>query len=99
MTEIPLSTRIPERLEKELEEYMRKEHLEKSAAVRKLLIKSLQEWREEYALKLLGEGRTTISRGAQLAGMDIWSFISKIKEKKIRWVKDEVIEKDLEEFR
>ena len=99
MTEIPISTRIPQRLEKELEEYMKKEHLEKSAAIRKLLIESLQKWREEYALKLLSEGKTTISKGAQLAGMDVWSFISKIKEKKIRWVKDEVIERDLKEFR
>lgn len=60
----------PKALEKELEEYMKTEHLEKSTAVRKLLIKSLQQWREEYALKLLADGRTTISKAAEIAGVD-----------------------------
>ncbi len=98
MTEVAITTRIPKVLEKELEEYMQTEHLEKSTAVRKLLFKSLQEWREEYALKLLAEGRTTISKAAEIAGMDIWSFIAKIKESKTVWVKDRIISKDIEAF-
>lgn len=98
MTEIALSTRIPKGLEKELEEYMKLEHLEKSGAVRRLLFQALQEWKVSYALKMLTEGRTTISKAAEIAGMDIWSFMVKIKEAKIIWVKDEVIDKDLKEF-
>ncbi|HLC53443.1 MAG TPA: UPF0175 family protein [Candidatus Nanoarchaeia archaeon] len=99
MTEIPVTARIPERLEKELKQYMKIEHLEKSAAVRKLLFESLQEWRVKFALRLLEEGRTTISKGAELAGLDIWSFMAKIREHKIQWVSDEVIDDDLKEFR
>lgn len=98
MTEISLSTRIPKELEKELEEYMKMEHIEKSGAVRKLLYLALQEWRVGYALKLLSDGKTTISKAAQIAGMDVWSFMAKIKDSKIMWVKDEVIDKDLKEF-
>ena len=98
MTEINLSTRIPKELEKELEGYMKSEHLEKSGAVRKLLFQALQEWKVNYALKLLAEGRITMSKGAQLAGMDIWSFMAKVKEAKVMWVKDEAIDKDLKEF-
>jgi predicted HTH domain antitoxin len=99
MTEINISTRIPKQLEKALENYMKVEHLEKSAAVRKLLFESLQEWREEYALELLAKGKVTVSKGAEIAGMNIWEFISRIKESKIQWVKDEDIEKDLAPFR
>lgn len=99
MTEVNISTRIPADLEKELEKYMKEEHLERSAAVRRLLFRSLRDWRKDYALKLLEEGRTTVSKAAEIAGMDIWSFISVIKESKIQWVKDEIIEKDLEAFR
>ena len=99
MTEVPISTRIPKELEHYLEDYMEKQHLEKSTAIRKLLFKSLQEWREEYALKLVSEGKATISKAAEIAGMDIWGFIAKIKEKKVIWVKDEVVEKDLEIFK
>lgn len=99
MTEINISARIPQELEKELEHYMKAEHLEKSTAVRRLLIKSLQEWKEQYALKLLAEGRVTVSKAAEIAGMDIWSFIAKIKESKAPWVKDRIVERDLEAFR
>ena len=99
MTEIPISTRIPKELEKALEEYMKIEHLEKSTAIRKLLFESLAEWREEYALNLLAEGKATISKAAEIAGLSIWEFISKIKESKIAWVKDRIVEKDLKEFR
>ena len=98
MTEVTISTRIPTDLEKELEKYMKEEHLERSAAVRKLLFRSLQEWREKYALTLLEEGRVTISKAAEISGMDIWSFVARVKELKIQWVKDADIAKDLEAF-
>lgn len=99
MTEITISAKISKDLEKELQEYMKIEHLEKSSAIRKLLFNAIEEWRIEYALKLLGQGKTTISKAAQIAGMDIWSFAEKIKEAKIQWVKDEAIDDDLKEFR
>lgn len=98
MTEITISSRIPMLLEKELEEYMKAEHLERSVAIRKLLYESLQKWREEYAIKLLTEGKTTLSRAAEIAGMDIWEFTAKVKESKKIWVKDDVISKDIGEF-
>ncbi len=50
------------------------------------------------ALKLLADGETTVSKAAEIAGMDIWSFIEKIKKSKIVWVKDEIVKKDLEAF-
>ena len=53
----------------------------------------------EEALKLLEEGKTTVSKGAEIAGMDVWSFVSKIKERNIRWVKEDILEGDLEAFR
>ncbi len=98
MTEIPIAVRIPRGLEKELGEYMKSEHLERSVAIRRLLFAAIEEWKVKFALKLLEEGRTTISKAAEIAGLDIWSFIAKIKESGIRWVKDEVIEADLKEF-
>jgi len=99
MTEVPLSTRIPKNLEVELKKYMEEEHVEKSSAVRRLLYLALQEWREKYALKLLAEGKITISKGAQIAGLDIWDFIARVKEAKIQWVSDEIVSKDLAAFK
>ena len=99
MTEVNVSARISEELEKHLESYMKEEHLERSSAVRRLLFKSLKDWRLEYALKLLEDGRTTVSKGAEIAGMDIWSFVAKIKESKVIWVKSDVVKDDIEAFR
>ncbi len=99
MTEIALSARIPRALEKELLDYMKVEHLERSAAIRKLLFGSLQDWKEKYALVLLEQGKTTVSRAAQIAGLDIWEFVEKIKKAKTRWVSEEIIKRDLEAFR
>lgn len=99
MTEVNISTRIPMVLEKELKKYMDIEHLEKSAAVRRLLFKALEKWKVEYALKLLSEYKITISKGAEIAGMNLWEFMDKVKESKIQWVSDEVVDHDLKRFR
>ena len=98
MTEVNISARIPQVLENELEKYMEQEHVEKSAAVRKLLFRSLEEWKLEHALKLLSGGKTTLSKAAEIAGIDIWSLTAKIKEAKIQWVKDRAVQEDLEAF-
>ena len=99
MTEINVSTRISEELEKQLVDYMKTEHLEKSAAVRKLLFDALQEWREGYSLRLLKEGKVTLLKAAEIAGMNAWEFTSLLKRKKAQWVDEEAILKDLREFK
>ena len=42
-----ISARIPEDLERELEEYVKEEKLEKSVAVRKLISTAIAEWKKE----------------------------------------------------
>jgi len=98
MTEVPLTTRVPKELERELEGYMEVEHLERSAALRRLLYSSLQAWRETRALTLVREGKVSVSKGAEIAGIDLWMFLVKIKEHRIEWVDDSVVEKDLRDF-
>jgi len=99
MTEIPITARIPPELEKELERYMKTEHLERSGAIRKLLYMSLQDWKEKYSLELLSEGKVTLLKAAEISGMDMWSFLEKVKKAKIHWVSDKIIETDLEAFK
>ena len=96
MTEITISTKVSKELEKELREYMKIEHLEKSSAVRRLLFKSLQQWREEYALALLAGKKVTFSKAAKIAGLDVWSFMEEVRKAKIQWVSDKIVKKDLE---
>lgn len=86
MTEVTISTRIPKDLEKELKEFIDKEKLDRSIAVRKLLASGLQKWREDTALKLLEEGKVTFSKASKIAGINLWDFSERLKASKIVWV-------------
>lgn len=97
MKESSVSIRMSEELEDELRGFIEAEGIEKSAAIRKLLQKSLKEWKEETAIKLLSEGKLTFSAAAGFSGLDVWSFAEKIKSSKTVWIKDKgLIEKDIE---
>ncbi|HLF06507.1 MAG TPA: hypothetical protein VI893_04945 [Thermoplasmata archaeon] len=92
MTELTLSARIPKEMEVELEELMRREHLEKSAAMRKLLHLGLEAYRRDVALRLLAEGKATISRAAEIAKVSLWEIMAMAKERRIVWVSDDLLE-------
>ncbi len=96
MTEITVSAKIPKELEKIIREYMKVEHLEKSSAIRKLLFKAAEEWRVEYALVLLSEKKVSLSKGAEIAGLDIWAFMEEVKKAKVQWVSDKIVRKDIQ---
>ncbi|HLD57226.1 MAG TPA: UPF0175 family protein [archaeon] len=97
MKETSLSIRLSVELEKELEEFIESENLDKSTAIRKLLQTSLIEWREKTAVDLLSKGKLTFLAAAKFAGLDVWSFADKLKASKTVWIKDkETLEKDIE---
>ncbi len=91
-----LSVRIPEQMEQELHQFVKEERLEQpSEAARKLLSIGLEAWRQERALKLLQEGKITFTKAAKIAELSLWDFAALIKERKIIWVKDKVVQEDL----
>jgi len=92
MTEVTVSARISKEMERELEEIMREEHLEKSAALRKLLHVGLSEVRQERALRLLAGGKVSFGRAAEIARMNLWEFADLVRERRIPWVADELAE-------
>ena len=86
-----ISVGIPEELKKEIEEFMREEGLEESEVLRKLLNMAISEWKKEKALKLLAEGKISYMKAVEKSGMNVWDFAEMVKERKIIWVKDEII--------
>ena len=92
MTEVTVSARIPKDMEREVEELMHEEHLEKSAALRKLLHLGLSEYREERALRLLSQGKVSIGRAAEIAQMSLWEFSDLVRDRRIVWVSDDLVE-------
>ncbi|EMA47122.1 UPF0175 family protein [Halobiforma nitratireducens] len=93
-----ISTRVPDDLEKELEQYLEEERLDRSTAVRKFLAEGLAEWRREQALEKLAAGEITVTKGADLAGMSVWEFTQLAHEHDITWVSRDHLESDLEEL-
>ena len=87
LKEIPLSTRVPKQVWSELEQFMREEKLDKSAAVRKLLWIGLEGWRQKRALEALAEGKVTFMKAAEIAGLDAWDFAELVKQSELVWVK------------
>ncbi|RQG99234.1 UPF0175 family protein [Natrarchaeobius oligotrophus] len=93
-----ISTRVPDDLEAELEEYLEEERLDRSTAVRKLLAEGLEEWRRERALERLEAGEVTFSKAAELAGTSVWEFSRLARERDATWVSADHLERDLEEL-
>src|SRR3970040_401126 len=96
MTEVTVSARIPREMEKEAEGLMGEEPLEKPAALRKILHLGLEGYRRERALRLLSEQKVTLSRAAEIAKVSIWEMLALVKERRIAWGADDVLE-DLRE--
>ena len=92
MTEVTVSARIPHELEKEVERLMREEHLEKSAALRKLLHLGVQNYRLERAIRGLGEGRFSLLKAAEEAGLTIWEVLDEAARRQATWVAEDIME-------
>ncbi len=91
-----ISVKIPEELKEEIEVLMKEEGLEEGIALKKLLTMAISEWKKEKALKMLAVGKMSYLRAAEEAGMNVWEFAEFLKEKKIVWVKEGGLLRDLD---
>jgi len=95
----PLAIRSPKEIEKEIQEVIEREGLDKATAVRTLLELGIREWRKQTALELLRDGKVTFAKAAEIAKLSLWEFADLIKQRNIEWVRytPEEIEKELKE--
>jgi len=70
-----ISTRLPRKEVREIEKFAEEEDLDKSTFVKRLLHKSLEEYRAEYAFKLYKEGKVSLWKAAELAEKSLWDMI------------------------
>lgn len=71
-----ITTRVPDDIEKKIENISRIEHLDKSTVVRRLLSNAVQEWLIENALEQYRDGKITIGRAAGLVGIPLREMIA-----------------------
>jgi len=69
-----MTTRVPEELAKEVERIAEIEALDKSTTLKRLLVKAVQAWKVDYALKLYQEEKISIGKAAEMAGVSIWEI-------------------------
>lgn len=93
-----ISARVPDELEDELEAYLEDERLDRSTAIRRLLVEGLETWRRERALEKLADGEVTFSKAAELAGVSVWEFARLVREHDTAWVAPEHTEADFEDL-
>jgi predicted HTH domain antitoxin len=93
VTEV-ISTRIPDKLAKDLKEIEKEEESDRATTIRKLLTKAIKEWKIEHALELYHEGKVTLWRAARLAEVSLREIMERAAKKGIEF---KYTEKDLEE--
>ena len=89
-----ITTRVPEELAKEVEKIAQAEALDKSTTIKRLLIKAVEAWKMDHALKLYQEGKISIGKAAETAGVSLWEIIDNILKRKIPL---QITREDLEE--
>ncbi len=57
--------------------------MDKATALRKLLELGVKDWRRETALDQLREGKVTVWRAAEVAGLSLWDFVSLLEDRKV----------------
>jgi len=78
-----MTTRVPEELVKEVEKIAEIEALDKSTTLKRLLIRAVQAWKIDYAIKMYQEGRISIGKAAEMAGVSLWEIGDILSNRKI----------------
>ena len=78
-----VGTRLPYELVRDLEKIEGAEQSDRSTTVRKLLYKAISEWKLEHYSRLYGEGKLTLARAAQEAGVSLWEMTDYTRQRKI----------------
>ncbi len=81
-----IGVRLDSELDRDVEQVVREESLDKSTAVRMLVGAGYREWKLKRALRQLREGKVSIWEAAKLADMTLWDFVAVVKkEEGIEW--------------
>jgi len=91
MTSI-MGVRFTKALEKVVDEVVREESVDKSTAVRLLVDIGYKEWKLRKALQQLREGKVSLWKASEIAGMSLWDFLLVVRKEGIEWAEFEAEE-------
>ena len=78
-----ITARLPKELIEEIERMAEKERADRSEVIRRLLDGALRQKKTEEALSLYREGRATLWKAAEIAGLSLREMMELVKKTKI----------------
>lgn len=83
VSKIQIATRIDENLLAQIKEIEEETKADRAEVIRRLLDEGAKQHRLKKAVVLLRDGRVTVSRAAEIAGVSIWDIVEVMRVKKI----------------
>lgn len=78
-----VGSRLPSDLVKDLEQIEKVEQTDRSTTVRKLLYKAVKDWKLDHAARQYSEGKVTVGKAAEEAGVTVWEMLDHLRLRKI----------------
>ena len=99
MSSRPVTARLKMELLKEIQEMAKEESIDRSSAIQRLLKIGLREYRMEKALNLYRDGKVTLWKAAEIAGVSLREMMEAIKARDIPYQYDfETLEENVNEL-
>ena len=93
---VTITTRLPEKLVRELGTISEKEHLDKSTVIRRLLSDATQKWKTDYAVQKYKDGAFSFGQATDFSELSPWAFVDILRARKVMMNYDEEeLERDL----
>ena len=96
-----ISVRIDSSILKDLTKVEKKWQTDRSEAIRRLLVKSVKEWKIENALEEIRQHKKSVGKAAEECELSKWEILELLKNKNIDWTgySKEDLEEDLIKLR
>lgn len=94
---VTTSVRLPKEIVEEIERLSKEEGIDKGTLIRKLIVESLREYKIKRALELYREGKVSLWKAAEIAGITYREALEELKRRNIPFRYDlEDLEADIE---
>lgn len=77
------SVRLPKEIVEEIERLSREEEIDKGMLIRRLIAESLKEYKVKKALELYREGKVSLWKAAEIAGITYREALEELKKRNI----------------
>jgi len=83
VSKVQIATRVDENIMTQIKEIEKETQADRAEVIRRLLDEGAKQYRLRKAIALLHDGKVTVSRAAEIAGVSIWDIIEVMRTKRI----------------